>query len=42
MGIEACQGVTGVIQAVDVDTAEPGSHGPDRQEDEALSVGFDR
>ena len=30
-----------VIQALDVDRAEPWPDGQDRQEDEALSVGFD-
>ena len=37
----ACSYHRSVIQACDVDEAEPGSYGPDRQEDEALSVGFD-
>jgi hypothetical protein len=34
--IEPCGARIGVIQAGDVDAAEPGSNGPDRQEDEAL------
>jgi len=39
--IEPCGARIGVIQAGDVDAAEPGSNGPDRQEDEALPVGSD-
>lgn len=32
-----CASGFGMIQAMDVDATEPGSHGPDCQEDEALS-----
>jgi hypothetical protein len=39
--IDPCGARIGVIQAGDVDAAELGSNGPDRQEDEALPVGSD-